>query len=153
MTKECYICYEKINCLQLYCKHFFCYNCIEKWYLKKTDNVTCPFCRKNIYFKNFCKIKNIWNIKKTKENIQYLYNIYFNCFVTDLCIDLLIELDKLFYNHIHKWNFTYLSYNQIQNLIEYKIKYVYYDYNVFLFIKPVKFSLKHKFTRFLKTFM
>ena len=44
---ECIICFEdKIKlCRELNCNHIFCYECIDKWFLKSNS---CPVCKKNI---------------------------------------------------------------------------------------------------------
>jgi hypothetical protein len=57
LTKECPICYDKIEenvyLRKLNCNHEFHKKCIDKWlftqFRQYKEEFTCPICRKNVY--------------------------------------------------------------------------------------------------------
>lgn len=51
--ERCQICYEESN-IYTECKHFFCFDCLEKHY--EVNNYNCPYCRKINYEDNLYNI-------------------------------------------------------------------------------------------------
>lgn len=52
--EDCYICYSKSNIFTS-CKHFYCFDCLEKYY--SYNNSNCPYCRNQINEWNLFNIK------------------------------------------------------------------------------------------------
>lgn len=52
--EECYICYSKSN-VYTSCKHFYCFDCLEKYFSYNNNN--CPYCRNQINEWNLFNIK------------------------------------------------------------------------------------------------
>ena len=71
MDSECAVCYSaNANC-KLVCKHAFCKDCIKEWY-HKSDDPTCPMCRRAMYFKGMHKVVASWEqdrIDKRNEEV------------------------------------------------------------------------------------
>ena len=52
LVKECLICFETCNTLDIICEHYICENCAEKW-ISQHGSKICPFCKRE--FKELIK--------------------------------------------------------------------------------------------------
>lgn len=80
MDSECAICYcEQATC-KLVCNHSFCKSCVKSWY-EKSDEPTCPMCRRRLYFKGLHRVSQKWeeerNDKINEESFKDAFDSIF----------------------------------------------------------------------------
>jgi hypothetical protein len=76
-TEECPVCFSGVPDLKLVCGHSFCTECIKKWYMHGESH-TCPMCRKNIYFRGMCRIKDEWDEDIYGTKLADIFSEYFD---------------------------------------------------------------------------
>ena len=63
---ECAVCFTNNSNCKLICGHSFCSQCVKDWYQKGSEQ-TCPFCRRNLYFKGMYKVIPQWEEERYYE--------------------------------------------------------------------------------------
>ena len=77
MDSECAVCYcEQATC-KLVCNHSFCKTCVKTWY-QKSDEPTCPMCRRVMYFKGLHKISEKWEDERIEKLNEEAFNTAFD---------------------------------------------------------------------------
>ena len=72
-SPECAVCYSATANCTLVCKHAFCKDCVKEWY-HKSDDPTCPMCRRAMYFKGMYKVAETWE-KERNERRMKMYSM------------------------------------------------------------------------------
>lgn len=67
---ECYICYEEDVGINTYCKHFGCFKCFDK-ICQNGFSVKCPYCRRELEFKNYADILDMVKMEGRNDNSFY----------------------------------------------------------------------------------
>ena len=77
MDSECAVCYcEQATC-KLVCNHSFCKTCVKTWY-QKSDEPTCPMCRRVMYFKGLHKLSEKWEDERIEKLNEEAFNTAFD---------------------------------------------------------------------------
>ena len=74
---ECPVCLTDKPLTRLACKHHVCQHCMEKMWNASTDGeytLSCPLCRRSLYFKNMKSVMSNWIESKHEEIVEGLYN-------------------------------------------------------------------------------
>jgi len=72
MSCECPVCYgDKTSC-KLVCGHSFCNTCVKAWYFK-SEEPSCPMCRRKMYFKGMWKLTNNWIQERVDQKNQEFF--------------------------------------------------------------------------------
>jgi len=77
MNSECAVCYSADANCKLVCKHAFCKGCIKEWY-HKSDDPTCPMCRRAMYFKGMHKVVASWEQDRIDKRNEEIFNQAFD---------------------------------------------------------------------------
>jgi len=73
MDSECAVCYSAVANCTLVCKHAFCKDCVKEWY-HKSDDPTCPMCRRAMYFKGMYKVAETWEQERNDKKNEDVFN-------------------------------------------------------------------------------
>ena len=103
---ECPVCLEDCSLIPLTCGHKFCKGCVKNWYMKG-DTCTCPFCRKNLYFRGMIHVISSWSDEYDEINKDKIFSELFDEITeSDFCelpewkpyimMEMLKDLDKNF---------------------------------------------------------
>lgn len=77
MDSECAVCYSSAANCKLVCKHAFCKGCVKEWY-HKSDDPTCPLCRRAMYFKGMHRVVSEWEQERIDQKNQEVFNQAFD---------------------------------------------------------------------------
>jgi hypothetical protein len=55
------------------CGHGFCRDCVKTWYFK-SDEPTCPMCRRAMYFKGMSKVVEVWEQDRLDKKNEDAFN-------------------------------------------------------------------------------
>ena len=72
-SPECAVCYSATANCTLVCKHAFCKDCVKEWY-HKSDDPTCPMCRRAMYFKGMYKVAETWEKERNDKKNEDVFN-------------------------------------------------------------------------------
>ena len=124
ITMECAVCYNSdTRPCKLVCGHSFCMSCVKEWYLRsQNEDVSCPMCRKRLYFKGMQKVCERWENERHEQRLE---EIYANCFdevlddeffhqmTTEYSLEMSdITMDELYTMEYH--------FNRIKNELDYE---------------------------------
>ena len=72
MACECPVCYgDKTSC-KLVCGHSFCNACVKAWYFK-SEEPSCPMCRRKMYFEGMWKLTDEWIRERVDQKNQEFF--------------------------------------------------------------------------------
>ena len=77
MDSECTVCYSADANCKLVCKHAFCKGCVKEWY-HKSEDPTCPMCRRAMYFKGMHKVVNEWEQERADKRNEDVFSQAFD---------------------------------------------------------------------------
>jgi hypothetical protein len=72
MACECPVCYSANASCKLVCGHGFCNACVKTWYFK-SEEPSCPMCRRKMYFKGMWKLTDEWIQERIDQKNQTMF--------------------------------------------------------------------------------
>ena len=84
--ESCAVCMDNVPRCHLVCGHTFCFCCVKEWYFK-SEEPSCPMCRRDMYFKGMYKQIDEWEEEKQESIIEEVYSDVFD----SICEDFLGE--------------------------------------------------------------
>jgi len=70
---ECPVCYCNNASCKLVCGHSFCKGCVKTWYFK-SDEPSCPMCRRDMYFKGMHRVSKEWEEERALKKNEDAFN-------------------------------------------------------------------------------